>query len=86
MKSLRKSKKSELISLIKKYEENVTILTDELEKMALNPGRVEYVYKNDDDDVMIKYIKGRLRCVRGLRRLPYIKEYERLMGREYIEV
>jgi hypothetical protein len=65
--------------LIKQYETDISDLTDELETLSLNPNRVEYIYMNGEDDKVIKYIKGRLKVVKGLKRLPYIREYERLM-------
>mgnify|MGYP003678236745 CR=1 FL=1 len=80
MKSLKKFSKKELVSLCEQYEIDINDLTDELETLSLNPDRVKYVYKNTDDDKVIKYLKNRLKCVRGMRRLPYIREYERLMG------
>lgn len=86
MKSLNKFNKKELVDLVKTYEVDINSLTEELEELSLSVDRVEYIYACSDDDKVIAYIKGRLRCVKGLRKLPYIKEYVRLMNKEYIEV
>ncbi len=79
-KSLRKYTKKELVGLVKLYEIDIKDLTDDLERLSLTPDRTEYIYANSEDDKQMVYIKGRLKCVKGLRRLPYIKEYERLMS------
>lgn len=85
MKSLKKFSKKELVLLVKKYESDINLLTDELEELSLTPDRVEYIYMNGEDDKVIKYIKSRLKCVKGLKRHPYIEEYSRIMGKRYIE-
>ena len=85
MKSLRKFTKKELVALVKQYENDINSLTDELELLSLTPDRVEYIYMYNEDDKVIKYIKNRLKCVKGLNKLPYKKEYERLMNKEYVE-
>lgn len=81
-KSLKKFSKNELRELVRQYETDINQLTDELETMSLNPDRVEYIYRNSDDDDVIKYIKNRLKCVKGLKRIAYITEYQRLTGNE----
>lgn len=78
MKPLKKMNKTQLKQLVNMYEKDINDLTDELEKMSLQTDRVEYIYAHGEDDKSIQYIKKRLKCVRGIKRLPYIKEYERL--------
>ena len=80
MRSLKKFSKKELIQLNRQDEEDINSLTDELETLALTPNRVEYIYQDSEDDKNIVYIKKRLRCVKGMKRIPYLKEYSRLMG------
>ena len=80
MKSLTKFTKKQLISLTEQYETDIKDLTDDLEKLSLTPDRVEYIYLNSEDDKIIVYLKSRLKCVRGLKRLPYLNEYNRLLN------
>lgn len=78
MRPLKKFAKKELIQLVKQYEQDISNLTDDLENLSLTHDRIEYVYMNSDDDKAIQYLKGRLKCVKGLKKLPYIAEYDRL--------
>ena len=84
MPTLKKYNKKQLITLVEQYELDINDLTNELEELSLTSDRVEYIYMNNEDDKVIKYIKNRLKCVKGLRRIPYMKEYSRLMKNELI--
>ncbi len=85
MKPLKKLKKKELIAIIRKYEDEINLLTDKMEELSLNTDRVDYIYPDTNDSFIIKYLKRRIKCKRGMYKLPYITEYERIMNEQYTE-
>ncbi len=78
---LRKYKKSALITLIKKYEEDIDLLHQELQDMPNNAPLIKYVVLDaEKDDKKIIYIKKRMICVQDKNRCAiYSMELERLL-------
>lgn len=79
MKSLKKFSKKQLIELVRTMENDINRLNDELELLSLVSNKTDFIYKNSDDDKTITYLKNRLKCVKGIKRIGYMKEYNRLM-------
>ena len=89
MSNLRKLKKRELVNLIKGYEEQIYELKEDINNMSINVPRevikevikTEYVIIDEDkkSDKKIEYLTRKIKWLRGLEKIKYENELQRLL-------
>jgi len=79
---LKKFKKTQLIRLVKEYENDIVDLQDRLAVAELGNERIvkEYIIVDETNDKTIQYIQSRIRVINDKhKKAIYVRELQRLL-------